>query len=79
VLERKGLTLSHGEAEPAYRPHPEAEYPNVVQATDIVTRWLTGGAVVQTFTTVDHFTNAAYATAHPHKRIQAAREHLLKT
>ena len=79
VLQRKGLTLSSGQAEPAYRPHPEAEYPNAVQATDIVTRWLTGGAVVQTFTTVDHFTNAAYATAHPHKRIQAAREHLLKT
>jgi hypothetical protein len=79
VLQRKGLTLSSGEAEAAYRPHPEAEYPNAVQATDIVTRWLTGGAVVQTFTTVDHFTNAAYATAHPHKRIQAARDHLLKT
>ena len=79
VLQRKGLTVARGEAEPAYRPHPEAEYPNAVQATDIVTRWLTGGAVVQTFTTVDHFTNAAYATAHPHKRIQAAREHLLKT
>jgi hypothetical protein len=79
VLARKGLTLSNGAAAPAYRPHLEAEYPNAVQATHIVTRWLTGGAVVQSFTKVNHFTNAANATAHPDKRIQAAREHLLKT
>lgn len=79
VLQRKGLTQAKAATAPGYRPHAPAEYPNAVQATDIVTRWLTGGAVVQTFTTVDHFTNAAYATSHPHKRIQAAHDHLLKT
>jgi hypothetical protein len=79
VLQRKGLTHAAVDKQSVYRPHPAAESPNAVQATDIVTRWLTGGAVVQTFTTVDHFTNAAYATPSPHKRIQAAREHLLKT
>jgi len=79
VLQRQGLTHSTPETGPVYRPHPVAEYANAVQATDIVTRWLTGGAVVQTFTTVDHFTNAAYATPHSHKRIPAAHEHLLKT
>ncbi len=63
----------------AYRPHPPATYPNAVQATDIITRWLTGGEVVQTFTTVDHYTNGACATPQPHKRAQAARAHLLKT
>ena len=35
--------------------------------------------MVQTFTTVDHFTNTAYATPHPNKRVDAARTHLLKT
>jgi hypothetical protein len=25
-----------------YRPHPGAAYPNAVQATDIITRWITG-------------------------------------
>jgi len=79
VLQRAGLTQV---AEPdghAYRPHPPADYPNAVQATDIVTRWLTGGEVVQTFTTVDHFTNAAYATPQANKRAATARQHLLKT
>jgi hypothetical protein len=56
-----------------------AAYPNAVQATDIVTRWLVGGTVVQTFTTVDHFSNAAHATVHAHKDWRATRAHLLKT
>jgi len=80
VLRRNGLTQR---ATPvgagAYRPHPLALYPNAVQATDIVTRWLTGGEVVQTFTTVDHFTNAAYATTQASKQTGAARQHLLQT
>jgi hypothetical protein len=80
VLQRQGLTHSTpAAAAHAYRPHPDARYPNAVQATDIVTRWLTGGEVVQTFTTVDHFTNSAYATPHANKRVEAARAHLLKT
>jgi hypothetical protein len=79
VLQHQGLTHPAVDTPSVYRPHPAAEFPNAVQATDIVTRWLTGGAVVQTFTTVDHFTNAAYATSAPHKQMQAARDHLLKT
>jgi putative transposase len=79
VLRRKGLTHPAGDNPLVYRPHPAAESPNAVQSTDIVTRWLTGGAVVQTLTTVDHFTNAAYATPAPHKRMQAVRDHLLTT
>lgn len=79
ILRRRGLTQLHPAEARSYRPHPRALYPNAVQATDIVTRWLTGGEVVQTFTTVDHFTNTAAATSQPHKRATAAREHLLKT
>jgi hypothetical protein len=79
ILQRRGLTQPQPVAARSYRPHPLATYPNAVQATDIVTRWLTGGAVVQTFTTVDHWTNAASATPQPHKQATAAREHLLKT
>ena len=79
ILHRRGLTQPQPAEVRAYRPHPLASYPNAVQATDIVTRWLMGGEVVQTFTTVDHFTNTALATPQPHKRAVAAREHLLKT
>jgi len=80
VLRRNGLTQrATPEAPRAYRPHPLALYPNAVQATDIVTRWLTGGEVVQTFTTIDHFTNAASATAQASKQAGAARQHLLQT
>ena len=79
VLHRAGLTQAAKPDGHAYRPHPPADYPNAVQATDIVTRWLTGGDVVQTFTTVDHFTNAAYATPQANKRAATARQHLLKT
>ncbi|NTU63668.1 MAG: helix-turn-helix domain-containing protein [Chloroflexi bacterium] len=79
VLREHDLTHSTPNPDRDYRPHPPATYPNAVQATDIVTRWLTGGAVVQTFTTVDHFTNAAYATTHPQKGHPSARAHLLKT
>ena len=79
ILQQRGLTQPSPAEARSYRPHPPALYPNAVQATDIVTRWLTSGEVVQTFTTVDHFTNAASATPQPHKRAIAAREHLLKT
>jgi hypothetical protein len=50
-----------------------------VQATDIITRWIEGGETVQTFTTVDLFSNAALATSGAHKSTAAARQHLLQT
>jgi hypothetical protein len=78
ILRRHRLTIQTPTDEgPPYRPHPPAPYPNAVQATDIITRWLEGGPVVQTFTTVDHWSNAAYATLHAEKSTAAAREHLL--
>jgi hypothetical protein len=63
----------------AYRPHPLATLPDAVQATDIITRWMTGGEVVQTFNTVDVYSNDAYSTSHATKTAAAACEHLLQT
>ncbi len=80
IVQRRGLTHSNTAnlSEP-YRPHPPAEYPNAVQATDIITRWIEGGETVQTFTTVDLFSNAASATSQAHKSADAARHYLLQT
>jgi hypothetical protein len=63
----------------AYRPHPLATLPDAVQATDIITRWMTGGEVVQTFNTVDVYSNDVYSTSHATKTATAACEHLLQT
>ena len=62
-----------------YRPHPPAEYPNAVQATDIITRWITGGSVVQAFHTVDVYSNDVASTIHAHKAAADACDHLLNT
>jgi hypothetical protein len=63
----------------AYRPHPLATYPDAVHATDIITRWITGGEVVQTFNTVDIYSNDAYSTSHATKTAAAACDHLLQS
>jgi hypothetical protein len=63
----------------AYRPHPDATYPDAVHATDIITRWMTGGEVVQTFNTVDVYSNDAFSTSQATKTATAACEHLLQT
>jgi hypothetical protein len=62
-----------------YRPHPPAEYPNAVHATDIITRWITGGIVVQAFHTVDVYSNDVASTIHAHKAAADACQHLLET
>jgi hypothetical protein len=62
-----------------YRPHPTADYPNAVHATDIITRWITGGTVVQTFNTVDIYSNEVVSTTRTNKSAADARHHLLNT
>lgn len=62
-----------------YRPHPPAEYPNAVQATDIITRWITGGIVVQAFHTIDVYSNDVASTIHANKATGDACQHLLVT
>jgi hypothetical protein len=63
----------------AYRPHPAATYPNAVHATDIITRWMTGGERVQTFNTVDLYSNDVYSSSYATKTAACAGEHLLQT
>ena len=80
VLKRHHLTTSPPTPRShAYRPHPEATYPDAVHATDLITRWITGGEVVQTFNTVDIYSNDVYCTSHATKTATAACEHLLQT
>lgn len=80
VLRRHQLTTQLArQPRHTYRPHPAAGYPNAVHATDIITRWLTGGEVVQTFNTVDVYSNDATSTTHAAKTAAAACQHLLHT
>jgi putative transposase len=79
VLKRHPLTSQAPKpCHHAYRPHPDATYPHAVPATDIITRWITGGEVVQTFNTVDISSNDVYSTSHATKTAAATREHLLQ-
>jgi len=64
---------------PRYRPHPPAEYPNAIHATDIITRWITGGTVIQAFHTVDVYSNDVASTIRANKTAADACQHLLNT
>jgi hypothetical protein len=80
VLKRHHLTTqAPTPCRQVYRPHPDATYPNAVQATDIITRWITGGEVVQTFNTVDLYSNDVDSSSYATKTATAACEHLLQT
>jgi putative transposase len=76
ILGRNHRTSRAARARKVYRPHPSAEYPNAVQATDIITRWIVGGEVVQTFNTVDVYSNDVGSTTHAHKSAEEAGQHL---
>jgi hypothetical protein len=78
ILNRNHRTTSQPKRQ-RYRPHPLAEYPNAVHATDIITRWITGGAVVQAFHTVDVYSNDVASTIRAHKTAADACQHLLNT
>jgi hypothetical protein len=78
ILNRNHRTTSQPKRK-RYRPHPLAEYPNAVHATDIITRWITGGAVVQAFHTVDVYSNDVSSTIRAHKTAADACQHLLNT
>ena len=77
ILQRNHCTLTQGKRK-RYRPHPPAEYPNAIHATDIITRWITGGIVVQAFHTVDVYSNDVASTIHANKAAVEACQHLLE-
>ena len=77
ILKRNHCTTPPPHTRKRYRSHPPAEYPNAVQATDIITRWITGGTVVQAFHTVDVYSNDVASTIHANKTAADARQHLL--
>jgi transposase len=79
ILKRHHCTLPSPRQHKRYRPHPPAEYPNAVHATDIITRWITGGIVIQAFHTVDLYSNDVASTIHANTSATDACQHLLNT
>lgn len=79
LLQRHHLVTANRRRRNRYRPHPAANFPNAVQTTDIITRWIYGGVVVQTFNTVDIYSNDVVCTTHADKTAAEACQHLLST
>src|SRR3990172_7265892 len=79
ILHRNHCTAPTQRKRKRYRPHPPAEYPNAVHATDIITRWITGGTVIPAFHTLHLYTNDVASTIHANKAADDARRHLLNT
>jgi putative transposase len=63
----------------AYYPWPLAWDVNAILATDIITKHLHGGAEIQNFHTIDHFSHAVCLTQHLDKTSRTSCAHLLKT
>jgi hypothetical protein len=79
ILARHGLTHRRGATtDRAYYPGPIAWEPNAIHATDIITRHLHGGPVVQNVHTFDHYTHAVHLSQHPDKTSATIRAHLLQ-
>lgn len=80
ALQAAGLThpLGAGEAD-AYYPWPVAWGVNAIQATDIITRYVHGGAAIENFHTIDLYSYAAALSQHADSTSATARQHLLKS
>ena len=79
VLVRAGLTHPVGASrDAAYYPWPVPWEINAIQATDIITKHLRGGGVVQNFHTLDLASHAVCLTEHADKSGASARAHLLR-
>lgn len=78
ILRRAGLTqpLGAGQAA-AYYPWPQAWRVNAIHATDIITRHLHGGEVIQNFHTIDHWSHRAFLSQHADKSSATSVSHLL--
>lgn len=78
ILEQHSLTRRQGATtESAYYPWLPIWGINAVQATDIITRHIRGGAEVENFHTMDLFTQAAYLSQQTDKTSLTACQHLL--
>jgi len=80
ILQRHELTRRPTtEQQTAYYPTLLIRAPNTVHATDIITRHLRGGAVVQNFHTIDLYTHAVHLSQFENKTSASACQHLLET
>jgi len=78
ILAAAGLTHPRtGATEAAYYPELVARAPNQLWATDIITRHLHGGEVIQSFHTFDHFSHLVHLSQYRCKTTDAALQHLL--
>jgi putative transposase len=80
ILAQHHLTHPLGAAtSAAYYPWPLAWDINAIFATDIITKHLRGGAEIQNFHTIDHYSYAVCLTQHLDKTSRTSCVHLLKT
>jgi hypothetical protein len=78
LLSHHGLTHPHGvTADNGFYPGPTAWQPNAIHATDIITKHLSGGEVVQNLHTFDHYTHTVHLSQQPDKTSATVRAHLL--
>jgi hypothetical protein len=79
VLAEHGLTHARGDStDIAYYPELIAWAPNAIHASDIITRHLYGGEVVQNFHTFDHYSHAVHLSQYADKSSRTACGHLLE-
>jgi hypothetical protein len=79
VLAAHDLTHPLGAAEDtAYYPRLLAWEQNAIHATDIITRHLRGGAEIQNFHTIDHFSQVVHLSQALDKTSTTVRVHLLE-
>jgi hypothetical protein len=79
VLAAHDLTHPLGAAEDtAFYPALLAWQPDAIHATDIITRHLRGGAEIQNFHTIDHFSQAVHLSQALDKTSATVRVHLLE-
>jgi hypothetical protein len=80
ILAQHNLTHPLGAASSAaYYPWIVAWDVNAIFATDIITKHVRGGAEIQNFHTIDHYSHAVCLTQHLDKTSHTVRLHLLTT
>lgn len=79
ILHAQGLTHPVGAGQAiAYYPWPLSWDVNAIQATDIITRHVRGGELIENFHTIDHYSHAVCMSQHADQSSATARAHLLR-